>query len=120
MITAVLTASLFVASLAAPQQDRLDRTLTVGGSSRPNPFEHNPSGGSAILIGLRVITHEGKYVKSVQPLYLLEGEAIQGQVYGHGDPKSAPVELRAKEGYAVGAIHAKAGGKPRQIPRSLR
>jgi hypothetical protein len=81
----------------------------VAGTTFGTPFEdYAPEG--AVLVGAQV--SKGDFaghviVKSVQPLYLLKGKYVPGR--RHGGSGGATARAIAKEGYAVGAVHAKAG-----------
>ncbi len=86
-----------------PSTPRLERTSVLGGGGG-EPFEAAGSGG-ALLVGVRTTTivwagHE--IVRSIQPLYLGDGEATPGPVFGH--PNGEVLETVAKPGYAVGGL----------------
>ena len=82
---------------------------TILGSVRDPVFKAvGPAGG--VLVGLEARfakfgTHD--IVRAVRPIYLAGGKEEFGKPFG-GDLTGA-VTLRAKDGYAVGAISAKAG-----------
>ena len=61
----------------------------------------------AVLVGLRLTSGRSDgpssvSLTSIQPLYVRDGTLVEGRVYG--DPKGDVVELRARDGFAVGAI----------------
>ncbi len=85
----------------------------------PTTFRDLPQ-QPAMLVGFRVTTGllnpSILIVRSVQPKYLTPAGKVIGKVYGRGSSSKAQPEflaeyldLEAKEGYAIGAIVAKAG-----------
>ena len=94
-----------------PPADAADRAkgATILGSVRDPVFKTvGPAGG--VLVGLEARfakfgTHD--IVRAVRPIYLVGGKEEFGKQFG-GDLTGA-VTLKAKEGYAVGGISAKAG-----------
>jgi len=84
------------------------RTAIVGGGGG-GAFEARAPEG-ALLVGVRGTTiswagHE--IVRSLQPLYRLDGEEHEGDVFGYAN--RTVVEALAKPGYAVGALLVKGG-----------
>jgi hypothetical protein len=78
------------------------------GSESGTPFQDAaPEGG--LLVGLRCAQGKnwGGALQAVQPIY----QVGTGYVFGerHGKPGGREEQLLAKPGYAVGAIHARAG-----------
>ena len=78
------------------------------GSEEGNPFtDEVPNGG--LLVGLRCSTgtNWGGALQAVQPIYQIGNKYVLGQ--RHGTAGGREQELLAKPGYAVGAMHARAG-----------
>ena len=81
----------------------------LGSGTDPEFKELAPEGG--VLIGLEVgLVKSGKrdIVKSIKPLYLVDGKEAPGE--RHGTRADKTVTFKAKEGYAVGGFSAKYGG----------
>lgn len=82
--------------------------LSTLGEPEFTRFEDNaPEGG--VLVGLRVFKGErwGGVMQSLQPIYQVDDKYVLGDVLGPGGGE--PVELLARPGFAVGAIHVKKG-----------
>ena len=88
---------------------RLAKTLLLNGSK--SNFEES-TGGSAVLVGLRVTT--GRFdvatvIYSIQPLFLTPKGRIDGKVHGRRGRDERL--LIAKAGYAVGAVVGNGGDR---------
>jgi hypothetical protein len=82
----------------------------VGGGFRKDTFEEVPKEG-AILIGFHyTTTGGGKYPGVVQPIWLTARGEVKGRVYGVPDRGAVPQTVKAKPGYAVGALYVRGGG----------
>jgi hypothetical protein len=84
------------------------RSVVIAGSERGERYaDVAPAGG--YLIGLRCAkgTNWGGAIQALQPIYQVDNRDVLGQ--RHGKPGGEESELRAKPGYAVGAIHARVG-----------
>jgi hypothetical protein len=82
----------------------------VGGGFSRETFEEIPQGG-AILIGFKyTTTRNGRYPGVVQPIYRTSAGEALGGVYGVPE-RGAKIEVvKARPGYAVGAIYIRGGG----------
>ena len=83
-------------------------TKILGGAGKPEFKDQAPENG--LLVGLEIAI--GKFVrtevvKAVRPIYRVGQKETFGQQYGM--PPGDVVTLKAKEGYAVGAITVRAG-----------
>lgn len=93
---------------AAPPAARLRATPILGGGGG-TPFEARGPGG-APLVGLRhttIVWAGHRIIRSLQPLFLVDGEIRGGEVLGR--PNGEPRETLAKPGYAVGGLLVRAG-----------
>ncbi|HEY3788936.1 MAG TPA: hypothetical protein VGL71_08780, partial [Urbifossiella sp.] len=92
-------------------EERLKKWRIVAGGFGQKNFEEIPPGGG-ILIGFHCSTERGNRVTSVvTPIYLTPYGEAQGITYGPGNPNDTPRKtVKAKPGYAVGAILIHAGG----------
>jgi hypothetical protein len=90
-------------------EQEIKKWNTVGGTGAKATYEEIPAEG-AILIGFNyATTTDGKYLKMVQPIFLASRGEVVGKEYGQV-PKGASVEkIKAKAGYAVGAIYTRGG-----------
>jgi hypothetical protein len=90
---------------------QIKRWQIVGGAFAHNDFEEVPAGG-AILIGFRyTVTHDGRLPGVVQAIFLTSSGEVDGKIYGTPiTPTETPQVVKAKPGYAVGAIHVRGGG----------
>jgi hypothetical protein len=85
----------------------------TGGNLGKGDFTEIPQKG-AVLIGMEVCQPEGiahpdkKFVSYYRGIYLTSRGEVLGRAVG--TPRGDPVVLRAKHGYAVGAITARGGG----------
>jgi formylglycine-generating enzyme required for sulfatase activity len=80
----------------------LGRPGDAGFTDIPNP--------AAMLIGFNVVVEkQGRYPQSIQPLYKRGNSIVEGKWYGPRRADAEPVQLIAKDGYAVGAISGKVG-----------
>jgi hypothetical protein len=101
----------FAASPMMPseyEQAAFARPQLRGGSSSGNSFEDkSPAGG--LLVGLRLAkgTNWGGALQAVQPIYQVGSGYSLGQ--RHGKAGGDEVQVVAKPGYAVGAVHVRAG-----------
>jgi len=83
----------------------------VGGGFFKETYDEIPKEG-AILIGFVYTTvQNGKYPGSVQPIFLTAKGEVKGRSYINNDRNASPVQtVKAKPGYAVGAIYTRGGG----------
>lgn len=85
------------------------RATPIRGGGGGQPFAvRGPEG--APLVGLRTTTivwAGHRIIRSLQPLFLVDGAVRGGAVLGR--PSGDPRELRARPGYAVGAVDVRAG-----------
>lgn len=89
---------------------RVKRWPIVGGAFAQKTFEEAPQGG-ALLIGFRYTTiGNGRYPGVIQPIYLTAAGEVHGKIYGVAEPGAVPQIVKAKPGYAVGAIYVRGGG----------
>ncbi len=98
--------------IEAPPEGKLEKladdTITMGGGFDPLVRDVAPSGG--MLVGFEVGL--GKFfdsdvVRAVRPIFRTRGAETLGEQYGN--ELDRVVVVKAKEGYAVGAITVKAG-----------
>jgi WD40 repeat protein len=74
------------------------------------PYKEIPPSG-AILIGLNyTTTGNGNYPGAVQPIWLTAAGEVKGHAYGRAEPGATIHVVKAKPGYAVGAIYTRGGG----------
>jgi hypothetical protein len=83
----------------------------VGAGFHKDTYEEIPKEG-AILIGFVYTTvQNGKFPGSIQPIFLTSKGEVKGKNYAHTDRTAGPVQtVKAKPGYAVGAIFTRGGG----------
>lgn len=82
----------------------------VGGGFAQQTFEDIPADG-AILVGFRyTTTGNGQYPGVVQPIWLTPKGQVYGKVYGAPERGAVAQEVKAKPGYAVGAVYTRGGG----------
>src|SRR5262249_36337052 len=91
--------------------NRLRQWDIVGGAFAKLTYKETPPTGG-ILVGFRVSTiNNGQYPGLVQPIYLTSQGEILGQAFGKVDKTSSPiVMIKAKPGFAVGALYTRGGG----------
>jgi hypothetical protein len=90
--------------------DKLKKCDIVGGAFSQKTFEELPPTG-AILIGFYYTTvSNGQYPGVVQPVYQTTRGEVLGNVYGIPEKGAKPLLVKAKPGYAVGAIYTRGGG----------
>ena len=66
---------------------------------------------AAILIGFRYTTlNNGRFPGVIQPIYLTATGEVYGKIYGVAPAGAVPQIVKAKPGYAVGAIYVRGGG----------
>jgi hypothetical protein len=82
----------------------------TGGAFAKTEFEEVPSSG-ALLIGFRytVLANNG-LPGVVQPIFLTASGEVLGKIYGTAEIGATPQIIKAKPGYAVGAINVRGGG----------
>lgn len=85
-------------------KDGLMRTNIVGGAFHPEFEDKAPPGGVLIGLELAVVKDEG--IKSICPIYLVQGKEVKGTQVGTEKPN---IVLKAKNGYAVSALNVNAG-----------
>lgn len=82
----------------------------VGGAFARRTFEEVPQGG-AILIGFKYTTvNNGRYPGVVQAIYRTSAGEALGAVYGVPKRGAKVQTVKAKPGYAVGALYTRGGG----------
>lgn len=80
-------------------------TDIIGGVNDPIYRDLTPEGG--LLIGLEVGLNSTDYIIAVRPIYLTGGKESTGKQYGKEIKRV--VTLKAKAGYAIGAVSAISG-----------
>ena len=108
LLTALGAAAARAGTDATPSRNGLRATRILGGGGG-SPFEvRGPRG--ALLVGLRhttIVWAGHRIVRSLQPLFLVDGEVRGGAVLGR---PNGPVQTTlARPGYAVGALLVRAG-----------
>jgi hypothetical protein len=89
---------------------KVKRWPLIGGGFSQTTFEEVPPGG-ALLIGFRYTTiGGGNYPGVVQPIFLTGAGELYGKTYGVAERGAALQTVKAKAGYAVGAIFVRGGG----------
>lgn len=84
--------------------DGFARTHIVGGGDDPRFEDKAPAGGMLIGLELGIVNNDA--IKSVRPIYLAKGKEVRGIQVGN---EKLNVTLKAKQGYAVSALHVNAG-----------
>lgn len=84
--------------------DGFSRTNIVGGGGDPQFEDKAPAGG--MLIGLELAVVNNDAIKSVRPIYSLQGKEVKGAQVG---TEKLNVVIKAKQGYAVSAMNVNAG-----------
>jgi hypothetical protein len=88
----------------------LKRWDIVGGGFSQDTFEEIPKDGG-ILIGFYFTTKsQGRYPGVVQPIFLTARGEVKGRVYGVPERGAVGQTVKAKPGYAVGALYTRGGG----------
>jgi serine/threonine protein kinase len=82
---------------------------TVGGSFVQETFEEIPAQGG-LLIGFYYTTRQDRYPGFVQPIFLTEAGEVKGRAYDTPQSGAEVQVVKAKKGYAVGAIYTRGGG----------
>ncbi len=95
-------------AVTGPPADHPGATEILGGAFDPEFTDRAPDGG--LLVGFEIglgtfATNE--VFKSCRPIYRAGNREVKGKQYGTGPDRT--VKALAREGYAVGAIHVKAG-----------
>lgn len=81
-------------------------TRILGGTSFPQFRDEAPPGG--LLIGFDITVLNNDTIKAIQPIYRTDKDAeVKGQP--HGKIRPSVVTVKAKAGYAVGAVDVNAG-----------
>lgn len=89
---------------------RLNRARIVGGGFYKDPFEEIPAAGG-ILIGFTYTVSPNKSPNVIQPIYLTAYGEHLGPSRGIVGKKDSPRRtMKAKPGYAVGALNIRSGG----------
>jgi hypothetical protein len=82
----------------------------VGGVFARKPVEEMPQGGG-LLIGFRYTTiNNGQHPGVIQAIYLTATGESYGTIYGQAERGAVPQMIKARPGYAVGAIYTRGGG----------
>ena len=90
--------------------EKTKRWPVTGGAFAHTEFEEVPPAG-ALLIGFRYTTiGNGRFPGVIQPIFLTASGETFGKIYGTADATEVPQIVKAKPGYAVGAIFVRGGG----------
>jgi hypothetical protein len=81
----------------------------IGGFFGRQTYEEVPDGG-AVLIGFRYTIGRNNLPGVMQPIFLTPGGEVGGRIYGQAEPGAVPQIVKAKPGYAIGAIFVRGGG----------
>jgi hypothetical protein len=93
----------------AVTDDQLKRWEIVGASGFRDTYEEIPKEGG-ILIGFHYTTKsQGRYPGLVQPIFMTARGEVKGKVYGTPERGAVGQTVKAKPGYAVGAIYTRGG-----------
>ncbi len=87
------------------KDQHISRTREAGLIPGRTEFSAVPEAGG-LLVGFD-ITHNGRSIQSLRPIFLTEKGQVPGPVFGN--PSQASIKLVAKKGYAVGGMRIKAG-----------
>jgi hypothetical protein len=92
-------------------EERTKKWRIVGGAFAEKTFEEAPLGGG-YLIGFHYTTQGGgKFPNVIQPIYATPFGELVGANYGVPGKKDSPrATIKAKPGYAVGALVVRGGG----------
>jgi hypothetical protein len=82
----------------------------VGGGFFKTPFKEVPADGGILIGFYYTTTGGGKYPGAVLPIWLTAAGEVKGKAYGMGDPGEPVRVVKAKPGYAVGALYTRGGG----------
>lgn len=102
-------AKLWAGIRKAVAEGKVQKWGTIGGVFANKNFEELPPEG-AVLIGLRYTIQDNNAPGSMQPIYLTARGEVAGKVYATNSKQSAPLTMKAKPGYAVGAMYMRGGG----------
>jgi hypothetical protein len=81
----------------------------VGGVAGRDTFEEIPKEGGILIGFMYSTTGQGRYPCAVQPIFLTSSGEKKGKPYGVPDRGTVIKTVKAKPGYAVGAIYTRGG-----------
>lgn len=103
------TAKVWIAISKAIENKQLTKVNAIGGAFGKVTYEDMPE-KPGILIGFNVMGTQGKPPSVIQPIYLTSQGELKGRVIGTPNKGDQPAVIKAKPGYAVGAINTRGLG----------
>ncbi len=103
------TAKVWIAVSKAIENKQFKKWEIIGGAFAKVNYEDVPE-KPAILIGFNILGSEGKPPSVIQPIYLSSQGEIKGRIIGLPQQGDKPISIKAKPGYAIGAIYTRGGG----------
>lgn len=83
--------------------------VAAAGFGLADTWEDLPEQGG-LLIGMDVgLTPNGDSILALQPIYSTQRGEVRGRAYGKSEQGAQAVRIKAKNGYAIGAVQLKAG-----------